>query len=287
MEHPKIAGFTFVKNAVLFDYPVKEAITSVLPLCDYFVAVVGNCNDGTYELIKEIPFPELKVYKTVWDETIRKGGRLLAIEANKALLSIPPKFQWIIYIQADEVIHENDIPVIKEKILQYNKDEKVEGLATKVISFYYSYDYYVASPSWNYTVVRIFKNIPGVKVIGDAITVGINNRKLKAKLIPAKIYHYGWVREPEKHKEKSKYFEKLWHPDDEIAQKKTIKESLPPQYLKKFNGTHPLLMYEKIKKWHPNTPPPFAPLKLKDKFKMLLSKITGKDFFTYKGYIPI
>jgi hypothetical protein len=32
----KVAGFTFVRNALrATEYPVVEAITSVLPLCDY------------------------------------------------------------------------------------------------------------------------------------------------------------------------------------------------------------------------------------------------------------
>ncbi|MGI8892745.1 MAG: glycosyltransferase family 2 protein, partial [Bacteroidia bacterium] len=33
----KVTGFTFIRNAVKFDYPVVEAITSILPICDNFV----------------------------------------------------------------------------------------------------------------------------------------------------------------------------------------------------------------------------------------------------------
>lgn len=43
----KVAGFTLIKNAIVNDYPIVEAITSILPLCHKFVVVVGNSADGT------------------------------------------------------------------------------------------------------------------------------------------------------------------------------------------------------------------------------------------------
>jgi len=33
----KVAGFTFIRNAVRYDYPVVESITSLLPLVDEMV----------------------------------------------------------------------------------------------------------------------------------------------------------------------------------------------------------------------------------------------------------
>ena len=43
----KVTGFSFVRNAIKFDYPVFEAITSILPLCDEFVVAVGKSEDDT------------------------------------------------------------------------------------------------------------------------------------------------------------------------------------------------------------------------------------------------
>ncbi|RYE23109.1 MAG: glycosyltransferase family 2 protein, partial [Sphingobacteriaceae bacterium] len=37
----KVAGFTFIRNAIQYDYPIVEAITSVLPLCDEFIIAIG------------------------------------------------------------------------------------------------------------------------------------------------------------------------------------------------------------------------------------------------------
>ena len=43
----KIAGFTFIRNAVKNDYAIVEAITSILPICDEFVVAVGKSDDDT------------------------------------------------------------------------------------------------------------------------------------------------------------------------------------------------------------------------------------------------
>ena len=102
----KVSGFTFVRNAVKFDYPVVESIKSILPVCNEFIVSVGNSEDGTLELIKSIESPKIKIYESFWDDSQRTGGRILAIETNKALKQVSPDSDWAFYIQADEVVHE-------------------------------------------------------------------------------------------------------------------------------------------------------------------------------------
>nr|WP_321355895.1 hypothetical protein [uncultured Draconibacterium sp.] len=41
----KVCGFTFIRNDEKYDFPIIEAIISVLPICDYFVVVVGKSED--------------------------------------------------------------------------------------------------------------------------------------------------------------------------------------------------------------------------------------------------
>lgn len=45
----KISGFTFIKNAVAYDFPVVESVRSVLPVVDEFImsratAATGRTN---------------------------------------------------------------------------------------------------------------------------------------------------------------------------------------------------------------------------------------------------
>ena len=60
----KVSGFTFIKDAIQFGYPITEAIRSVLPLCDEFIVAVGNSTDGTRALIENIN--ELYNYQSNW-----------------------------------------------------------------------------------------------------------------------------------------------------------------------------------------------------------------------------
>ena len=84
----KVSGFTIVRNAIKYDYPIIEAITSVLPLCDEFVVAVGNSEDATLELIRKIPSPKIRIIETIWDDNLRKGGRTFALETDKALQAV-------------------------------------------------------------------------------------------------------------------------------------------------------------------------------------------------------
>ena len=102
----KITGFSFVKNAIIYDYPVVEAIRSILPICDDFVVAVGKSDDATLELIQSIDPAKIRIVETEWDESLREGGRVLAVETDKAFKAISAESDWAFYIQGDEVVHE-------------------------------------------------------------------------------------------------------------------------------------------------------------------------------------
>ena len=61
----KVVGFTFIRNAIKYDYPIKEAILSVLPLCDDFIVAIGDSDDNTSELIENISYDKIKIIYTI------------------------------------------------------------------------------------------------------------------------------------------------------------------------------------------------------------------------------
>src|SRR5436190_7182423 len=136
----KVSGFTFVRNAVRLDYPVVEAIQSILPLCDEVVVAVGNSEDGTLDLVRSIQSDKVRIVETVWDDTQRVGGRTLALETDKALAAVSVDADWCFYIQADEVVHERYYPSIIEAMKLYKDDRRVDGLLFHYQHFYGSYD---------------------------------------------------------------------------------------------------------------------------------------------------
>ena len=132
----KISGFTFIRNALKYDYPIVEAITSILPICDEFIVAVGKSEDETLQLIKNINSSKIKIVETVWDDNLREGGHLLAAETNKAFKQISKDSDWAFYIQGDEVIHEKYLPVIQQALKDYKEDTRIEGLLFNYLHFY-------------------------------------------------------------------------------------------------------------------------------------------------------
>src|SRR5688572_748280 len=102
----KVTGFSFIRNAIKYQYPIVEALRSILPLCDEVVVAVGNSDDGTRELVAGID-PKIRIIDTVWDDSLIEGGAVLAQETDKAFKSISADTDWCIYIQGDEVMHED------------------------------------------------------------------------------------------------------------------------------------------------------------------------------------
>ena len=137
----KVTGFSFIRNAVKNDYPVVQAILSILPICDEFVIALGNSEDNTQELIESIASPKIKIIHTIWDESIREGGKTFAQETDKAYAAISKDTDWAFYVKGDECVHENYLPVIKKAMEENLGNKNVEGLLFKYLHFYGSYDF--------------------------------------------------------------------------------------------------------------------------------------------------
>lgn len=63
----KVSGFTIIRNGVTYDYPFKESILSVLPLCDEMIINVGKSNDNTLEIVRSIDDKRIIIFETEWE----------------------------------------------------------------------------------------------------------------------------------------------------------------------------------------------------------------------------
>ena len=286
----KVSGFTFIRNALKYDYPIVEAILSILPICDEFIIAVGNSDDDTLALIHKIDSQKIKIIQTVWDDTLRANGEVLAIETNKAFKAISPDSDWAFYIQGDEIVHEKYLNSIQLTMQKYALDYEVDGLLFDYKHFYGSYDFIGSSNSWYKKEIRIIRNNKQIYSYKDA--QGFRkaaNEKLNVVSANASIYHYGWVKDPRSMQFKQEDFNKLWHNDEWIS--KNIEKVEAFEYekhisqLRLFDSDHPLVMKERIQR-------------LNWKFEYDISKNSRsfKDFlkdnllliglnFNYKNYI--
>jgi glycosyltransferase involved in cell wall biosynthesis len=288
----KVCGFSFVRNGVKFDYPFEEAIRSILPLCDEIVVAVGNSDDNTLERVKAID-PKVKIIETVWDETLREGGRVLASETDKAFAAIAADYDWAVYIQGDEVIHEKYIPVIYRAMQDHLTNKSVDGLLLNYLHFFGSYDYVGEQYSWYRREIRVIRNRKDIFSYRDAqgFRKG-SNEKLNVKLVDAAVFHYGYVKEPVALQMKQTSMIKHYRDDKWIRNFFQSKERYEyegaPEPVKKFEGTHPAVMKERItrKNW-PFTPFPKRYASKKDKFKRLMLRWTGWMPGEYRNYTII
>jgi hypothetical protein len=291
----KVSGFTFIRNAFKFDYPVVEAIKSILPVCDDFVVAVGNSDDNTLDLIQGIDKQKIRIIETVWDdsETMKKGGKVFALETDKAFKEIGMDSDWAFYIQGDEVIHEKYLGNIYSSMKNWKDDKMIDGLLFNYLHFYGSYNYIGVSPKWYGHEIRIIKNNKTIYSFRDAQGFRkCENEKLKVKPVDAYVYHYGWVKEPGTMMKKAinansfyqeKNFLKRVKSKDTNGNKEFDYSSIDSLSL--FTETHPKVMEERIrrKNWNFEHDISFNRLSLRYRGKIFIKKYLGINTY-YENY---
>jgi hypothetical protein len=287
----KVAGFTFIRNAIKYDYPIAEAIRSILPLCDEVYVSVGQSQDATQQLIESIDSTKIKIVHSVWNDSLRKGGQVLAQETNKVFDQIPGDVDWCIYIQGDEAIHEKYYPEILRAMKQYKDDLRVEGLLFKYLHFYASFDYTADSRNWYDHEIRIIRNDKRIRSYQDAQGFRKNGKKLQVKPIDAYIYHYGWVKPPELQLQKINDFHKFWTKQDDAFKdnfqtKEFVFDYSKIDSLKLFTDSHPQVMQDRVKakNWEVPVDVGDKRFSLKGKILYWIEKKTGKRMFAYRNY---
>jgi glycosyltransferase involved in cell wall biosynthesis len=245
-ERPSVSGFSIVRNAIKFGYPVAESLRSLAPLVDELVVAVGQSEDGTLDLVRSLGIRQLRIVETVWDESLRVGGRVLAQQTNLALSHC--RHPWAFYLQSDEVVHEEDHARIRAAIARAAGDSSVDALRFRFLHFEGTYAYV------NYVryrkQCRIVRNDGSVQSVGDAAGFGrTDGARLRSVHTGAKIYHYGWARAPELLKQKTLAFQKLYHDDEWVRGRYA---DIPAESLSdvdiafRFRGTHPAVMKERV-----------------------------------------
>lgn len=285
-----VSGFTIARNVVRADYPLKEAVYSVLPLCDEFVIAVGKSEDDTLDFVKSFDDPKIRIIETVWDDSLRTGGRVLADETNKAKAAVNPKADWLFYIQADECLHEKYIDKVRKCMLENLSIAEVDGLLFDYTHFYGSYDYIGDSRKWYRREIRVIRNNPMIYSYRDAqgFRKG-DDFKLRVKHCGATIYHYGWVKNPREQQVKQLQFHRMWHDDQFMEKHVAGAENFDYSgidSLAKFTGTQPEVMRKRMQRMNWTFDFDISKKNFTFKTKLLywIEKLTGWRVGEYKNY---
>src|SRR5687767_10759543 len=204
---PSISGFTMARNATLLHYPIRESIASALPIVDEFVVALGAGDEGdrTREEIDSLGSDKIKIIDTVWDIDAFPRGMEHAHQTDIAKNAC--RGEWLLYLQADEVLHEDDHPAIVARCAELRDDPEVEGLLFDYLHFWGDYDHHHRSHGWYKHEIRIVRNDPEIHswesaqsfrripdFDGRNYRVREGTRKLNVAAVDARIFHYGWVR---------------------------------------------------------------------------------------------
>ncbi len=187
-----LSGFTLVRNAVQLDYPILPAIRSILDVCDEVVVNVGTSDDGTRDLVAAIADPRIRILDRAWD--FSRGSEVLAVETNRAMAAC--RGAWGLYIQADEVLHETGAVILREKVREWDRDPRVEGLLVDYLHFYGDFDTVATNRHWYRREVRVVRLGRDIRSHQDAqgFRVGPERRRVCARVTGAPMFHYGWSR---------------------------------------------------------------------------------------------
>ena len=144
----------------------------------------GYSTDGTYEVIKKISNlnPKVKVYRCKWPD--KKDITVLADVTNEVRNRC--RFQYVLSVQANEIIHEQSAPFIKA----------LPSMLPNVSTFSFPYlqllNKYKIAEEFR---LRFAKNLPQFVAIGDAWTMGTSRafdrtKKLQCLIKPYRILRY-------------------------------------------------------------------------------------------------
>lgn len=256
----RISGFSFCRNAVRLYYPIAESIRSALPLVDEYVIAVGESDDQTRAVIEAIGDPKICIIDTRWDESQFVRGATNSVQTNIALDACTG--DWCVYLQADEVLHEEDLPLIRAAMHKAMDRPAVEGLLFDYLHFWANYEHIQKARNWYRHEVRVVRNGIGVRSWESAQGFRIGGRKLRVASSGARVFHYGWVRPPHAMKRKTIALATLHHGRAK-AEKRHPDADVPFDYgtlrhLAKFDKSHPAVMAERIqgKDWTLPAPGP-------------------------------
>lgn len=284
----KVSGFCIVRDAETLDFPIEASLRSILPLCDEVVVNVGRSEDRTLEMVRAVGDPRLRILESEWDLT--RGEALLREETLRAMRACA--HPWGICIQADEVLHEAGAPALRAAIEAAAADPRVEGIVVRYRHLFGDPFTEAVNRRWYRREVRAVRLDPGAGVHpyrdAQGFRVGPSERKVRARLAPAEVFHYGWIRSARALRARALVDRQLY-PGRRIPDASgTVRLRWFPG-LRPFRGSHPAVARAWVEAHAEDpgrvvTPPGFELEHLRFYASDLIERATGVRPFEFRNY---
>lgn len=260
----KLAGFSYIYNAVKFDIPFIESIKSVIDVVDQFVLTVCESEDNTKEIAEDLFLQYPKKIKLVYSDWVKHFTEISKL-ANFTTLYIDEDISYMFQLQSDEVIHENSL----EELVHCPERMR----ETRKTAASWKYHHFLGGPEITFpfcytSAVRIAQRDQNWHVIGDGVQLAYPGDRIPGNLVldtNIEVFHYGKMKDPLKGFQKEVSFQNLFvdigFPDPKM---KVMLDTLGKEHcdyvylfrdhvinktISKFTGTHPVAMKERLEKF--------------------------------------
>lgn len=190
---------------------LENCLNNVKDLADEIIVVDTGSKDKTKEIAKKFT---QKIYDFKWADDFSKAKNEAIRHATK---------QWILVLDADEIIEKNDKEKIKS-IIANNKDKELVGFAFEQRSYIKDpfpgcikndsdfeivkqYPFYIKN-----SLVRLFKNNLGLEFkhrIHEIVEDSIEEKNLKYDKTGIVLHHFGSVKDAKNVEEKTRQYSML------------------------------------------------------------------------------
>lgn len=232
-----LTGLTLIKDGDRLGYPWQLCIKNMAKVCDTIEVAVGNSSDDTVEqalrLTQEIRSPEIMLHLREWNMQNTGDGSELAKQANEALAHATG--EWILYLQADEFIHEEDHQKLRDLIeAQPENVDQIELYRT-----YFWGDLQTRAPQFEIYLGRVFRN-GRYSVGGDGMHIVPNRNSGSIVRSEIPIYHYSRIGDESIVTTRIRNLDQLFLDTETINQFENFTYAeLSEEELVSYTGTHP------------------------------------------------
>lgn len=257
---PKISAFSFLRNAVIYDLPFIESVKSVLPVVDEFVIALATSTDDTLKQLQALSTSKIKIIQTDWKINDFYKNTEYARQTDIAKAHCTG--DWLLYVQGDEVYHEDDLPRLLEAVYSAQSVPKADGLLVKFLHFWGDYEHVHKSHAWYKQEIRVIRNLPQIHSWRDAQSFRFytsspqsaedylnkkTTRKLRVLETEVRVFHYGHVKRL-KDQCKKVNDASASHRGTQISSRNYTYGRIAD--VPRFEGTHPSVMHSRIKKFY-------------------------------------
>jgi hypothetical protein len=213
-----ITGIMPLRNAVKLQYPFELAIKSLRPLCDEVLILVDpTSEDDTCARVRALADAGFvdTIVESAWDMGNHRGHVNCEISVQTAKVCAAASGDWIMSLQADEVLHEDSAyglrksAMVAEQSFADHGQYAATGIELRRLYFHGGLGQY--RQDWTQWLLRLFKRGLWRPDIDGAMKFDPVNPIEKRWQIPHHIFHYSRVGDPQVIAERVRNLDGFFH----------------------------------------------------------------------------